>query len=529
MHISQAKSLLIILVLILAPAVAFSASVSLRWQANNEPDISGYNIYYGTSSRNYGLPIPVGNATSHTVDNLTEGATYYFSVTARDTSGNESGYSSEVTANATSSNPVTEPYRLLLSTRSDRSNAVELNGQTISSGVYIFLDPEAYVSQVVFSIDGQTHNTENYAPYDLGEPFDTSTLSNGSHTISAQVRLQDGTTQNINAVCTVSNITATASTNTEPYRLMLSRYSNRSGAVDLNGQSISGNVYIFLNLDASSVSRVTFSVDGQTHNTESTVPYDLGLPFNTNQLSNGSHTISAQVRLQDGTTQNINAVCTVSNITATASTNTEPYRLMLSRYSNRSGAVNLNGQSISGNVYIFLNLDASSVSRVTFSVDGQTHNTESTVPYDLGLPFNTNQLSNGSHTISAQVRLQDGTTQNINAVCTVSNITATASTNTEPYRLMLSRYSNRSGAVDLNGQSISGNVYIFLNLDASSVSRVTFSVDGQTHNTESTVPYDLGLPFNTNQLSNGSHTISAQVRLQDGTTQNINAVCTIDN
>ena len=205
MHIRQAKSLLIILVLILAPAVAFSASVTLRWQANTEPDISGYNIYYGTSSRNYGTPIPVSNATSHTIDNLTEGRTYYFAVTATDTSGNESGYSSEVSANATSSEPATNPYRLLLSTRSDRSNAVELSGQTIAGDVYIFLDPEAYVSQVVFSIDGKTHNTENYAPYDLGTPFNTSSVSNGAHTISALIRLQDGSSQTISSLCTVEN------------------------------------------------------------------------------------------------------------------------------------------------------------------------------------------------------------------------------------------------------------------------------------------------------------------------------------
>ena len=110
-----------------------------------------------------------------------------------------------VTANATSSEPATEDYQLLLSTNSDRSNAVKLDDQTISGDVYIFLDPEAYVSQVVFSIDGQTHNTENYAPYDLGMPFDSSSLSNGTHTISALVRLQDGTNQSVSAVCAVEN------------------------------------------------------------------------------------------------------------------------------------------------------------------------------------------------------------------------------------------------------------------------------------------------------------------------------------
>ena len=205
MRICKATICFMFLAILCAPAMADAASVTLRWQANQEPDISGYNVYYGTSSRSYGAPIPVGNTTSHTIDNLAEGTTYYFALTATDTSGNESGFSSEVSANATSSEPATTPYRLLISTRSDRSNAESLSGQTISGDVYIFLDPEAYVSQAVFSIDGQTHNTENYAPYDLGTPFDSSTLSNGSHTISALVRLQDGSTTTLSDNISVLN------------------------------------------------------------------------------------------------------------------------------------------------------------------------------------------------------------------------------------------------------------------------------------------------------------------------------------
>ena len=193
------------LLLIVFPTVANAASVTLSWQANQEPDISSYNVYYGTQTRNYGLPIPAGSGTSYTVDNLTEGTTYYFALTAVDTSGNESGYSIERSADATSSEPATEDYRLLLSTHSDHSNAVELSGQTVSGDVYIFLDPEAYVSQVVFSLDGSTHNTEAYAPYDLGAPFNTRTLSNGTHTISARITDQNGALQNVSVVCTVSN------------------------------------------------------------------------------------------------------------------------------------------------------------------------------------------------------------------------------------------------------------------------------------------------------------------------------------
>jgi len=78
------------------PALALAGSATVRWQANTEPDLQEYRVYAGTSSRTYGAPVPVGKVTSYTAGNLQEGVTYYFSVTAVDTSGNESGFSQEV-------------------------------------------------------------------------------------------------------------------------------------------------------------------------------------------------------------------------------------------------------------------------------------------------------------------------------------------------------------------------------------------------------------------------------------------------
>jgi BACON domain-containing protein/fibronectin type III domain protein len=72
------------------------STATLTWTANTETDLAGYNVYIGTQPGLYGAPVSVGTATSYTVGNLTNGATYYFSVTAVDTDGNESLHSSEV-------------------------------------------------------------------------------------------------------------------------------------------------------------------------------------------------------------------------------------------------------------------------------------------------------------------------------------------------------------------------------------------------------------------------------------------------
>jgi hypothetical protein len=74
---------------------ALAAQITLVWDPNPETDLAGYRIHYGTDSRSYSVHIDVGNVTSYTVSNLAEGFVYYFSATAYDSLGNESGYSEE--------------------------------------------------------------------------------------------------------------------------------------------------------------------------------------------------------------------------------------------------------------------------------------------------------------------------------------------------------------------------------------------------------------------------------------------------
>lgn len=105
--------ILMVAVAIQAP-LAYAGSATLTWNANNtEPDFAGYKIYYGTSTRTGADPKVCGmcgytskidnigktatpSAPSYILNNLTDGVRYYFSVSAYDTSGNESSFSGEV-------------------------------------------------------------------------------------------------------------------------------------------------------------------------------------------------------------------------------------------------------------------------------------------------------------------------------------------------------------------------------------------------------------------------------------------------
>jgi len=83
--------------------------VSLDWNDSSEPDFSGYAVYRSTtSSSGYSL-LDEDLTNSSFIDlTVTNGTTYYYVVTAEDTSANESGNSTE--DSATPEAPATIPY-----------------------------------------------------------------------------------------------------------------------------------------------------------------------------------------------------------------------------------------------------------------------------------------------------------------------------------------------------------------------------------------------------------------------------------
>ena len=80
----------------LIPLITYASTVTLAWDQNPESDLAGYNIHYGTSSRNYDYSVDTGNSPSCTISGLQEGTTYYFAVTAYDSQANESDFSEEI-------------------------------------------------------------------------------------------------------------------------------------------------------------------------------------------------------------------------------------------------------------------------------------------------------------------------------------------------------------------------------------------------------------------------------------------------
>ena len=134
-------------------AICFATgNVGLEWDANSEPDLAGYKIYYkidspgepydGVGATEGDSPIDVGNITTFTLNGLIEGSIYYFAATAYNTGNLESNYSNEVTTQIEpeippDTTPPDTPSNFVVTVVSvsseDRYN-IALNKQVTSSG-----------------------------------------------------------------------------------------------------------------------------------------------------------------------------------------------------------------------------------------------------------------------------------------------------------------------------------------------------------------------------------------------------------
>jgi hypothetical protein len=139
--IKQMLLLSVFALFFIIPCLTFAGSISLSWDANKyDDDIAGYRVYYGQGSRAYGSPITVGNVIKYTVGGLTEGKTYYFSITAVDTSGNESNYSAEVFKKVPSSLPPQPGLSLQVSNLTIGSGKMYEVVEGLKNGIPSYID-----------------------------------------------------------------------------------------------------------------------------------------------------------------------------------------------------------------------------------------------------------------------------------------------------------------------------------------------------------------------------------------------------
>jgi hypothetical protein len=250
---------------------------------------------------------------------------------------------------------------LVVSSSANRANPETLTGATLSGNAYIFTTPDTPdIKRVRFWVDdpamtGRPYGVDNKAPYDLAggtvttaKPFDTTTLADGTHSVTAAIErstgtdvvtatftINNGTTTTTSTTSTSTSSSTTTSTTTtsttsttvpsgSDHDLVVSSSANRANPETLTGATLSGNAYIFTTPDTADIIRVRFWIDnpamtGTPYRTENNAPYDLAggtvttaNPFDTNTLSDGSHSVTAAIERSTGTDV-ITATFTVNN------------------------------------------------------------------------------------------------------------------------------------------------------------------------------------------------------------------------
>ena len=368
-----------------------NSSVQLSW-ATNEPATSA--IDYGTTSV-YGASTPVSSTmvTTHqmSLTGLAQGTTYHFRV--RSAAGSDTAASPDQTFstlgnNAPPSVEVTSP-----AAGTTLSGKVNLTATASDSGT---------ISGVQFRVDGNNVGPDlSAAPY--AYVLDSSTLSNGSHAITAFAT--DNSGKSATSASVAVKVDNTVKDTTPPTVSITS---------PANGAKVSGTVAVTATAsDNVSVASVQFQLDGANLSAADLVsPYTAS--WDSTKATNGTHTLRAIATDGSGNIATSAAISvTVNNTTADK---TPP-------------AVSITAPAASATVSGTVNVTATAsdnvgVAGVQFQVDGVNAGAiDGATPYAFA--WDTTKVANGVHRLDAIATNAAGnaTTSAVISV-TVSNIAA---------------------------------------------------------------------------------------------------------
>jgi hypothetical protein len=261
------------------------------------------------------------------------------------------------------------------------------------------------------------------------------TLVAGSASAIFGANLPVGTyTVGVRALDVAGNWSATSTTTLTVTQLGLSvsTNANRTGAVDLAGSTVSGNIAVFATptTGTSRVAYVRFFLDdpnrtGSPCFVQFVSPYDLNGTlkggtanlFDSRLLLNGPHGLTAEVVRANGSVERRTVSFTVNNPPPAVA-----QKLQVSTSATRSNPVDLNGRAVSGSVAIFV-APSTSVKSVAFWLDKTNltvppRSVDSSAQFDFNgtagngqaILFNVGVLAPGSHRIAARVTYTNGTT-----------------------------------------------------------------------------------------------------------------------
>ncbi len=121
-------------------SAASAQTVTLAWNANSESDLAGYRVHYGTVSGSPSTTVDVGNVTQRQFAGLQVGVTYYFRVTAYNSSNQESAPSGQVSYTPPASAVPTLTSISPTSGPTTGGTVVTLTGTNFASGATVLVN-----------------------------------------------------------------------------------------------------------------------------------------------------------------------------------------------------------------------------------------------------------------------------------------------------------------------------------------------------------------------------------------------------
>ena len=452
-----------------------ASSAQLSW-ATNVPATS--SIDYGTTP-SYGVSTPVNPSmvTTHQValTSLAAGTTYHYRV--RSTAGGSTAASNDQMFSTPSGADTIPPSVTITSPAA---------GSTLSGNVNVTAaaSDNVGVASVQFRVDGGNVGASlSAAPF--AYVLNSTTLSNGSHTISAVAT--DAAGNSATSASITVNVDNTTKDTTPPTVTMTSPAS---------GATVSGTVAVTATAaDNVSVAGVQFQLDGANlGSAKAASPYAFS--WDSTKSSNGSHTLRAIATDGAGnSTTSASVTVTVNNTTK----DTTPPTVTLTAPAN--------GAKVAGTVSVSANAsDNVSVASVQFQLDGANVGAA-----EIASPFtyawDTTKATNGTHVLTAIAKDGAGNSATSAAVTVTVNNTPT---DTTPPTVSIS--------APAGGATVSGSVTVTANAsDNVGVASVQFQVDGgNVGGLDGSTPYAYS--WDTTKVSNGTHKIDALAKDAAGNT-----------
>ncbi len=428
-------------------------------------------------------------------------------------------------------------YSILVSSSATRAPASALAGATVAGNIAVFTSPTTDATQVRFWLDnpaatGTPRLTENFPPFDFATTaangnatlFNTTQIPDGSHSITALVTTSTGV-QTITATFTVANQTP------PPPALKAT-----PATLSFTGQQ-----------GAASPATQTVAIT-TTNNTTPTITTTSNAAWLTTQPSSGAapltHTVKADTTgLAAGTyTGTLTSTATgltsaTTTVTLTVTPAPPPPALKAT-----PATLSFTGQQ-----------GAASPATQTVAIT-TTNNTTPTITTTSNAAWLTTQPSSGAapltHTVKADTTGLAAGTYTGTLTSTATGLTSATTTVTltvtptggggSPYSLVVSSSATRTSPSALAGKTVAGNIAVFTT-PTTGVTQVRFWLDnpaatGTPRQTENAAAFDFAgtaangnaTLFNTTQIPDGSHSITALVTTSTGV-QTIAATFTVAN